>query len=300
MKILKYICVALVLYIPMDGYSQSILENIRSEYYRLNSGNVHFETVEISNKEYFLEEGKIRKVVECDSLGVNEYYYNFNNGFYKTFFIYFAPNEKSKLPESRLYLNEGEEVFLYKENELEKSFFDSNSYSNRLILKSRNALNKFSTILLESRDEYEKEMLFVDSLFQLIEQSKLIEIGQNSKTYIEEESQLFDEGKRIFVNSDEAIVKTIELQGDNHGSEKTIEYFHDGKLILRITESQYYINGFQYSVEKEYYTREILEQVMFRKEEYENSGAKLDPTSNNPLNFRLDKIEPRIMIIKKH
>lgn len=300
MKQLQFIYTALAIYLSNYGYSQSVLENIRSEYYRLNSGNVLLEPVSISNTDYFLEKGKVKKVKVRDNMGINEYYYKYNPdyGTYKVFFIYFLPDKKSNLTESRLYLNENEQVFLYKENAEEKSFFDANFYSNQLILKSLNALNKFSRIFFESRDEYGQEKLFVDSLFQLIEESKLTEIDTAQKTYNEEESQSFDEGKSVFINSVNAIVKTIELHGNNHGSKKVIEYFHDGKVILRTSESEYYINGFQYSVDREYYTRERFEQVMFRKEGYKNYGAKLEST-NALLSFRLDNIEPCIEIKKR-
>ena len=285
------------------GYSQSVLENVRSEYYRLNSGNVKLEQVSISNTNYYLEKGKVKKVKVSDDKGTCEYYYNYDPeyGTYKVFFIYYLPNEKSNHPESRLYFNENEKVFLYKENTEEKSFFDANAFSNQLPLQSRNALNKFSRIFSESRDEYGQEKALIDSLFKLIDKSQLTEIDTVQKTYNEEESQSFNEGKSLFVNSNNAVVKTVELSGDNHGSKRIIEYYHNSRLILRIKESQYFINGFQYSVDKEYYTGERRKQILFRREKYENYEAKLESTygTNALLSFKLDCIEPHIEIKKK-
>lgn len=275
------------------GYSQSILEEIKNEYYRVNSSNAFFEKVTISDTEYYLEKGKVKKVKSYNELGTNEFYYNYNSvyGEYKVFFIYFRPDEKSGLPEFRLYFNENESVFLYKENTVEKSFFKAKPYSNQLALKSKNAINKFSNIFLESRDQYGQEKLYVDSLFQVIEKSQLTKIDSAKNIYIEKESQSFNEGKSVFINSENEIVKTFELQGDGHGSIKQIDYFYDGKLILRISESEHHINGFQYSLNKEYYTREHSKRVMFRREMYKNYEAKLESSLLN--------IEPCIEIKKR-
>lgn len=303
MRNLKFILTAVTLFLSNYGFSQSELENIRHEYYRLNSGKVDFDKVSTSDSDYFLEKGKIKKATASDKNGTSEYYYNFNPhyGTYKVFFIYFIPDVKSNLPECRLYLNENEEVFLYKENTKEMNFANANAYSNQLPLKSRNALNRFSRIFTESQDEYGQEKLFVDSLFQVIEKSQLVEIDTTQKTYREEESQSFDNGKSIFVNTDNAIVKTIELSGDNHGSKRIVEYYHDNRLILKIQESEYYINGFRYAVDKEYYTTEILEPVLFRREKYENYEAKLQSTygTNELLSFKLENIEPHIELKKR-
>ena len=165
-------------------------------------------------------------------------------------------------------------------------------------LKSRNALNKFYRIFSASQDVYEKEKIFVDSLFRIIEKSQLTEIDTAKKSYNEEQSQSFDNGKSLFANSDNAIVKTFELSGDNHGSKKIIEYYHESRLILRIQESEYYINGFQYTIVKEYYTREQFKPVLFRTEKYKNYGAKLEP-SKELLNYRIDEIEPFLEIKKR-
>ncbi|MTI19884.1 hypothetical protein E1176_02510, partial [Fulvivirga sp. RKSG066] len=250
-------------------YAQNNLEEIKKEYYKLN-GNIVLQHVKIDSYNYFIENGKIRIARYKNDYGSIESYYSFNlkDGVYKAFFIYFNPDDGVDLPDARIYLNSDGNVFLYKENNLEKSYFSRHSALSKLQLQSQNALNHFNNTFLKTQDRLAIIKIQIDSLQQSIETASLIKVDTASDFYDENQSQYFIDGDVIYMNTSNELVKTVSSSGDNHGSRKTWKYFTNGILALKITESEYYINGFQYQVIKEYYHKPRRENLLFRKDLY--------------------------------
>jgi hypothetical protein len=283
-------------------YGQDRIDYIRKEYYRIN-GKDNLNNIELSGYKFFIEDNRVVKATIKDSTGFSEYYYEFDNrpGTYNLLFAYFNPNKSaSNLPDARYYFNEREGIMRYKENNESASFFEADKYLKSVPLKAKNAINIFLNTFINATDQYAEQKFKIDSLFLKIENSTLTKTNSPEEIY-EEEGQYYNGGEKVFVNNEGKIVKKYHAEGNHHGSDTEIKYYHEGHLILEIIEKAYYINGFQYSVYKNYYARPFFEQILFRKEIYKNYESSLESTykEDKLLKFHLDNIVPEIKIERK-
>ncbi|AZQ64707.1 hypothetical protein EI427_21015 [Flammeovirga pectinis] len=225
-------------FIPYLTFSQNdeTIKNIRNRYYRITSKDVVLHKVSYEETDYYLEGNQLSISKAHTYEGLYEYYYNYKEGNYHPYFVFFNPKDKST-PQLRAYFNDAADIILLKEGDKEKSFsrIDDNPYK-YLKQDAYNALNQFLNIAILAMHPDQKE---VEEIFKQIQ---IIEYSIASFDTIKHQMGEHDSNYKIeyYDENDKKIKSAICYSSEHYGDTK-IKYFLNSKLIYSISDSESWV-----------------------------------------------------------
>lgn len=227
----------LFVFIPLLSHGQTtedVIQKIRDRYYRINGKGVTLVKQSFQMTNYYLENDKLSIAKKVIDNGKYEYYFNYRNGEYNTYFIYFEPNTNS-LPQLRAYYNDNNELVLFKEGDKVKTYEQGviNPYY-YLKQDACNAINTYTNKLELTRhlnDRRNIEILAeVKNINTTIVQVDTVDYYKHEDGGSGGEFHFFDEKRNL--------IKISQFDGGEHGGGITNKYFVDDNLIYTTEEKE--------------------------------------------------------------
>ena len=289
-KIVK-IALTLILISSTYSWSQQLndeIQSIRKRYNRINSSNVELVKITYNNSDYYLEQGKISKVVSQNSKGRFEYYFDTKQSAYYPYFIYFESNDKSANTDIRAYYTDLPELIQLKLND---ELVELNPQTNRyhyLELQAYNNLNQllnlFEVASYQDDTRANETINQAKALRQRITQLDTIKVEDNEGSY---------ELKLVHKDAKGNVIKETEVYSVEHHGSTSYTYYNNSNMLLRIESGETWVGDMSYEyIGLSYFSKGKV----YRTDTYNSYGFDVSDSvgPENELDFSSTQMIPLI------